>query len=61
MTLIGLIVVVIILGLIYYLVNQLPIAQPFKTVILVIFILILILLALQILGLNLGTNIRLRN
>ena len=62
MNLIGLLVLVIILGLIYFLVTQLPIAQPFKTVALVIMIIICILVLVNLLGFNLGsTRIHMRN
>jgi hypothetical protein len=47
MSLISLLIVLIVFGLIWYLVNQLPLPAPVKTVITVVFILILILIVLN--------------
>lgn len=51
MTLIGLIVVVIVLGLLLYLVESLPLASPFKLAARVLIILIAILYLLSAVGL----------
>lgn len=58
MSLIGLLVAVIVLGLVFYLawllINMLPLPQPFKTVALVILILIAIIVLLDYSGLLAG-------
>ncbi len=43
MTLVGLLVAVVIMGLIYWLITMLPLPAPFGTIVLVIFIIICIL------------------
>ena len=48
--LIYLVVLCLIFGLIYWVVGMLPIAQPFKTVILVVLAIILILILLSMIG-----------
>lgn len=62
MSLIGLLVLVLILGLLYWLIQLLPIPEPFKKIALVILILICVLWLLSALGLigGLTTPIRLR-
>lgn len=51
MSLIGLLVVIVVLGLIYYLVTLLPLPEPFKKVAVVLFIVIAILVLLSMVGL----------
>jgi len=60
MTLIGLLITVIILGLIYWAVLQLPLPAPFGTVVHIIFVIILILILVQALGVYGGGPIILR-
>lgn len=50
MTIIGLIIVVIVLGLLLWLVDQLPLAQPFKVAARVLIVLIAILYLLSAVG-----------
>jgi hypothetical protein len=50
MSLIGVLVVVIIIGLLLWLVQQLPIAQPFKQIAMVVLIVICIIWLLSMLG-----------
>ena len=50
MSLFSLLVIVIVLGLIYWLITMLPIPAPFKTVAIVIFIIICILVLLNMIG-----------
>jgi hypothetical protein len=60
MTLIGLLITVIILGLILWAVEQLPLPPPFPMVVRIIFVLVLILILVQFLGLYGGGPILLR-
>lgn len=60
MTLIGLLVVVIILGLIVYLVQLLPLPAPFKTVAMVLVILVAIVWLCEQAGFLGGGTLRLR-
>jgi hypothetical protein len=60
MTLIGLLITVIILGLILWAVEQLPLPPPFPMVVRIIFVLVLILILVQFLGLYGGGPIFLR-
>lgn len=50
MDLIAILVFLIILGLIYYLILQIPLAAPFPTIIKIVFIVILLLWLLQFFG-----------
>ncbi len=50
MTLVGLLVAVLIIGLIYYLITLIPLPDPFKTIVLVLFIIIVILWLLSSFG-----------
>lgn len=50
MTLVGLLVVVIILGLLYWAITLLPLPAPFKTIALVILILIVVVWLASLLG-----------
>lgn len=54
-----LVVVLVVLGLVYWLLMQLPIAEPFRSVIKVVVIIFLILWLLSLVGLLPGTRIRL--
>ena len=58
MSLVSLIVTLVILGLVMWLVNQLPIEPPFKQIIQVIVILVLILWLLGLVGLIPGGVLR---
>jgi hypothetical protein len=58
--LIGLLVTILILGLIYWAVLQLPLPPPFPIIVQVIFIIILILILVQALGLYGGGPLILR-
>lgn len=60
MSLIGLLITVIILGLILWAVEQLPLPPPFPMVVRIIFIIILILILVQFLGLYGGAPLILR-
>lgn len=61
MTLIGLLVAVLIIGLIYWLITLIPLPDPFKTIVLVIFIIIVILWLLSSFGvLGAGPILRVR-
>lgn len=60
MGLIGLLVTILILGLIYWAVLQLPLPPPFPIIVQVIFIIILILILVQALGLYGGGPLILR-
>jgi hypothetical protein len=55
MSIIGLLVLVVVLGLVYYLLTMLPIPAPFKTIIHVVFILILIVVLLSWSGILSGS------
>jgi hypothetical protein len=59
-SLIGLLITVVILGLIYWAVLQLPLPPPFPIIVQVIFIIILILILVQALGLYGGGPLILR-
>lgn len=60
MTLVGLLITVIILGLILWAVEQLPLPPPFAMVVRIIFVIILILILVQFLGLYGGGPVILR-
>jgi len=60
MSLVGLLITVVILGLIYWAVLQLPLPPPFPIIVQVIFIIILILILVQALGLYGGGPLILR-
>lgn len=60
MTLIGLLVIVIVLGLLLWLVESLPLAQPFKLAARVLLVLIAILYLLSAVGLLNSPTLRLR-
>ena len=60
MSLFGLLIVIIVLGLIYWLLTLLPLPAPFKTVALVIFIIICILVLLGMIGVVHVGDIRIR-
>jgi len=55
-----LLVVIIVLGLIYWLITMLPLPAPFKTIAIVIFIIICILVLLSMIGVVDVGNIRIR-
>jgi hypothetical protein len=55
MSLIGLIIFIVVLGLLFYVLSVIPIAQPFKNILVVIVCLIVIIVLLQWLGI-LGTG-----
>lgn len=56
----SLIVTLILLGLIFYFINMIPMSEPFPTIIRAVAVVIAIVLVLQFLGFNLGipTNFR---
>jgi hypothetical protein len=58
MSLVQLLVLVLVFGLIFYLLQSLPIAEPFKQIALVIFVVIVILLLLAAVGLIPGGTVR---
>jgi len=58
MSLIGLLILVIVFGLLFYLINLLPLAAPWKTVALVILIIIAIVVLLSMIGLVPLGNLR---
>lgn len=60
MSLVGLLVFVIVLGLLYYCVTLLPLPQPFKNIAIVIFILIAIVWLLSNFGLLAAPVVRFR-
>lgn len=60
MSLISLLVVIVVLGLIYWLITMLPLPAPFKTIAIVIFIIICILVLLSMIGVVDVGNIRIR-
>lgn len=60
MTLIGLLITIVILGLILWAIEQLPLPPPFPMVVRIIFIIILILILVQFLGVYGGGPIFLR-
>lgn len=60
MTLVGLLITVIILGLILWAVEQLPLPAPFPMVVRIIFVIILILILVQFLGVAGTPILRLR-
>ncbi len=60
MTLIGLLLTVVILGLILWAIEQLPLPPPFPMVVRIIFVIILILILVQFLGIYAGGPVLLR-
>ncbi len=59
MTLLGLLVIIIVIGLIVWLVQQLPLAQPFKNIALVLVVVVCIIWLLSASGLGGLGNVRL--
>jgi hypothetical protein len=60
MTLVSLLITVVILGLIYWAIQQLPLPAPFGMVVHIIFVIILILILVQFLGIYPGAPVILR-
>jgi asparagine N-glycosylation enzyme membrane subunit Stt3 len=58
MPIFDILIVLIVLGLVYWLITTLPIAEPFKTIIYVVLVLCLILWLLSLIGV--GPSIRFR-
>lgn len=56
MTLVGLVVLLIILGVVFFFVEQIPMAAPFPTVIRVVAAIVALLIILQFFGINTGLH-----
>ena len=59
MSIVGVIVLLVVLGIVFYCIELIPMAAPFPVIIRVIAILIGLLLVLQVFGISTGVNLHL--